>query len=531
MQLLSLLLAVSAAAMATDSEPDVAVVCPAEFRAALNPWLEFRKGQGHTIEIVSNDGSADQIRERIRAAAKPGKLRFVLLVGGANPRLNSDAAVRRRSIPPHLEPAKVIVHWGPETEIASDNWYADLDGDGVPDLAIGRLTVESAAELAAVVKKILGYEQQPDFHRWRSRINFVAGASGFDPVVDALLETTARGLISGGVPAAYETEFTYANWHSAYCPDPRSFHATLVDRLNEGCLFWVYMGHGRRTAIDYLRLPAGRVRSLDCGDMSELHCTAGSPIALFLACYTGALDASPRCLADELLRAPGGPVAIIGGSRTTMPYAMAVFGSEMIDQCFRFHAATVGEAMLEAKRRMVGAGQTPWDSHRLLMDAVAKAASPQGSDLAAERLEHLHLFNLIGDPLLALHFPREMELTAERSATAGDKLEVSGRSPCEGHCTIELVADHDAADAAQPRQKFESTDEALRDYQRRYCQMNHPPLATAEATVESGRFAAALPIPSTAAGRYRLRAFVQGNRDCALGSTAVDVQSTSSGAE
>ena len=56
MQVLSLLLAVSAAAMATDSAPDVAVVCPAEFRAALNPWLEFRKSQGHTNQIVSNDG-------------------------------------------------------------------------------------------------------------------------------------------------------------------------------------------------------------------------------------------------------------------------------------------------------------------------------------------------------------------------------------------------------------------------------------------------------------------------------------------
>jgi hypothetical protein len=354
----------------------------------------------------------------------------------------------------------------------------------------------------------------------------VAGASGFSPVVDALLETTARGLISGGIPPAYEADFTYANWHSAYCPDPRQFHETLMGRLNEGCLFWVYMGHGSRTGISRMRLPTGQVRCLDCGDMSELHCTVGPPLALFLACYTAAFDSPQRCLADELLRAPGGPVAVIGGSRTTMPYAMTVFGSEMIDQCFHDHSATIGEAMLGAKRRMVGAGQSRWDSRRLLMDALAKAASPAGSDLAAERFEHLHLFNLIGDPLLTLRFPKDVEITAERPAVSGRKIAVSGHAPCDGRCTIELVSDHDDASATGPRQKFDDSDDALAGYQRRYREMNHPPVAKIDAAVEHGRFAAALTIPTSATGRYLIRAFVAGKDNCAAGAATVVVKQT-----
>ena len=204
--------------IAPTAAPDTVVVCPAEYREALAPWLDFRKAQGHVIRVVSNEGTTEDIRSRIRAAAAAKKLRFVLLVGGADPRMTTDPAVRRRSIPMHLEQATVIRRWGPDKQIATDNWYADLDGDNVPDVAIGRLTVESPEELAAVVKKILAYEQHPDFHRWRSRINFVAGASGFSPVVDALLETTSRRLISGGVPAAFETKFTYANWHTPIAP-------------------------------------------------------------------------------------------------------------------------------------------------------------------------------------------------------------------------------------------------------------------------------------------------------------------------
>ncbi len=520
MQFILLLLALGISAVATDAAPDTVVVCPAEFRTSLGPWLEFRRGQGHVVEVVSNSGTPEEIRERIRAAAKPGKLRFVLLVGAANPRMLSDAAVRRRSVPTHLERAKVVDRWGPESEIATDNWYADLDGDGAPGLAIGRLPVESADELSAVVKKILAYDKTPDFHRWRSRINFVAGASGFDPMVDALLDSTARRLISTGVPPAYETDFTYANWRSAFCPDPRTIHETMMDRLNEGCLFWVYIGHGQRTGIARLRLPSGNVRCLDCDDAAGLHCTAGPPIALFLACYTGAYDSPVRCLADELLRSPGGPIAVIGGSRTTMPYAMTVFGSEMIDQCFKYHAATIGEAMMGAKRRMVGVGVKQWDSRRLLMDALAKAASPKGSDLDGERADHLHLFNLIGDPLVALRFPRDLELTVERSKT-GDQLNVTGRSPCDGRCTIELVAEDDDAATTQPRREYDSSDEALKAYRRSYVLMNHPPLATTEIVTKAGTFTASMRVPSSA-GHYRIRAFVAGKDECAAGAATLN---------
>ncbi|HZZ28797.1 MAG TPA: hypothetical protein VFE46_12415, partial [Pirellulales bacterium] len=63
--------------------PDIAVVCPAEFRPAMQPWLERRQQQGHVVQFLSNQGNALQIREQIRALAKDGKLRFIVLVGDA----------------------------------------------------------------------------------------------------------------------------------------------------------------------------------------------------------------------------------------------------------------------------------------------------------------------------------------------------------------------------------------------------------------------------------------------------------------
>jgi hypothetical protein len=507
--------------------PDTVVVCPAEFREALAPWVQLRSGEGHVIQVVSNDGTPDDIRGRIRAANRDPKLRYVLLVGGADPQAARDANIRRRSVPPHLEQAKVNIHWSSEPQIATDNWYADLDGDGVPDVAIGRLTVRSAAELTVAVKKIVAYEGSHDFRRWRSRINFVAGVGGFGPMVDGAVQIGARQLIENGVPAGYRTSLTLADWHSAYCPDPRKFHDTTLSGLNEGCWLWVFLGHAGPTELDSLHLPGSREQVLNCGDVSRLHCTAGSPVALFMACYTGAYDGSRRCLADELLRTEGGPVSIVCASRVTMPYGMAVLGAGMLDELFAQRTTTLGEAILHAKRRSVDADGPSWDSRRLALDTLAHAFGPPGEDLVAERREHLSLFNLFGDPLLRLRYPREAPLEVDRTAGAGDWFTIRGKSPLDGAATIELTAVADRTTFAASRQQFDASDEALAAYQTTYEQANQPPLTSAQMPVGAGRaFSARMKLPQDALGKYRVRVFIAGKDDFALG--AADFESRQS---
>lgn len=43
---------------------------------------------------------------------------------------------------------------------ASDNWYADFDEDGVPDMALGRLPAATAGASRGVVEKIEVYEAE-----------------------------------------------------------------------------------------------------------------------------------------------------------------------------------------------------------------------------------------------------------------------------------------------------------------------------------------------------------------------------------
>ena len=503
--------------------PDTVVVCPEAFREALGPWIKHRTEQGHRIALVSNLKSAPQIRAQIREIAKGKALRYIVLVGDADPAMKDRRDIRARCVPTHYAKAKVNILWGSEPEIATDNWYADLNDDVVPDVAIGRLTADSPAELSRIVEKILTYERSANFGPWRRRIHFVAGVGGFGKVADAVLEMGARKLITDGVPAPFSTTMTYGSWRSPYCPDPRRFHQTTLDRLNDGSLFWVYIGHGHKRTLDRVRVPGNTHHIFDTRDVAKLDCANGSPIAIFLACYTGAFDAKSDCLAEEMLRRKGGPVAVVSGSRVTMPYAMSMMGTAMLDEVFLRRRKTLGEVVLHAKRSMVR--PQGFSTRRLMLDMLAKTISPKDTDLAEERKEHLHLFNLIGDPLLRLRHPEPIKVDVAGTATAGSELRVSGRCAIDGRCTLELVVRRDRLTFKPAgRPTFDATGEKLAAYQDVYRRANDHRLMHCAVPLVDGKFEKTIRIPDAARGACHIRVFVEGEAGYAVGAANVRIK-------
>ncbi len=498
-----------------DGPIDTVVVCPEAFRAELAPWIAHRTAQGHRFAMVSSAGSADAVRGRVRRIAAEHPVRFLVLVGDAAPPEVRDLAGRARTVPTHYAQAVVNVRFGSEPQIATDNWYADLDGDRIPELATGRLTSDSPAELRAMIAKILAYEACDDFGPWRRQVHFVAGLGGFGTVPDAVLEAAARTLITSGIPASYATTMTYGSWQSPYCPDPRQFDRVTCERLNQGGLFWVYLGHGDQRAVDMVRVPGGTYRIFSTTDAERLACRHGAPIACLLACYSGAFDQPRDCLAEVMLKGEGGPVAVLCGSRVTMPYGMAVLGAELMDACFARRPETLGELILEAKRSAARPDDS--DRFRAALDAVGKTfAWATGGDAQAERLEHLELFHLLGDPLLRLPHPRTIDVRVTQSGQAAERIQVEGHSPIAGHCTVELVVRRDRLTFRPPaRGHFDPT--RLDEYSRTYRLANEPRLASLELGRVAGAFRAELDIPPQSRGACHVRVFVEGDRDCAAG--------------
>ena len=383
---------------AAAAAPDTLVVCPAEFRAALVPWESYRREQGHELSIVEPPTTASQLHAKIREAARGNDLKFVVLIG--------DVA----AVPTDYAEAKVNVHWGSEPTIATDQLYADVEmeggngGDGSPDVAVGRIPADTPEELAAVVRKVLRYEQRADHGSWRRQIDVVAGAGGFGPLTDALIEGAARSVFQQVVPSSYDVRQLKAD------PDE------TCTQISAGSFAWIYLGHGLPSMLDVADTPRGPRPILATGDVSRLRCGANSPLAVLIACYTGAIDARDDSLAEELVLDEQGPIAVIAATRVTMPYGNTVLGCELLRAAFTDRAATLGEVWMQAQQQTL-VSAPPNDSLRTSLDAVARGVSPPPVDLAAERREHVLLYQLLGDPLLRLNYPPAESRPPARIAT------------------------------------------------------------------------------------------------------------------
>jgi hypothetical protein len=503
----------------TPPPPDVIVVAAADMVPALRPWFAHRQAQGHTLGLLPNTLSKEEIRASIRESAASGRLTHVVLVGDAAADRNDNAAARARIVPTHLEKARVnVLFGGPEPEIAGDNYYADLDDDDAPDLAIGRLPVDTPEELSQLVEKIIAFENSHDDGAWRQRINLIAGVGGFSPLIDSVLEMSTRKFLCEGIPTAYTTNMTYGSWRSPYCPDPRKFHAATVERLNEGSLFWVYIGHGQKSALDRVQVPGNHYHILGQEDVAECRCTTGQPIAIFLACYTGAYDQPDDCLAEAFVRHPRGPVAALAGSRVTMPYAMAVLGTGMMDEYFQKKRATLGEVVMHAKRRMMEDDKE--SANRALLDAIAAVISPKKELLAAERREHLYLFNLLGDPLLRLKHSEEVQVASPTAADAGQEIEVAVQAPFAGKCRVELICRRDQLKFEAPqRELYLNAEDVLAEFQATYAAANDRTWTTQESHVPAGEFRTRVEVPAECRGFCHVRVTMSSGERYALGAS------------
>jgi hypothetical protein len=164
------------------------------------------------------------------------------------------------------------------------------------------------------------------------------------------------------------------------------------------------------------------------------------------------------------------------------------------------------------------------DAESKQFDAVATMLMPMAADLDAQRREHLHLFNLLGDPLLRMRRPEAVPLIIPAEVTSGASITVRGTSPIAGRATVELVVRRDRLTFAPPDCDPNDLSAAARTTRlETYRRANDPQLSGTAQELIPGEFAVELPIPADARGDCHVRVYVEGQEAFAIGSADVRV--------
>jgi uncharacterized repeat protein (TIGR01451 family) len=332
-------------AAATLSGPaDYLVISHGALLESVEPLVAHHRGQGRRVKVVDvadvfatfGHGMVDAqaIDAYVAEAKRALGVRWVLLVGADTYDYRDFDGDGSFSLMPSLygEVGEGNVRYAP-----IDPAYADVDGDGVPDLSLGRLPARTPADLDAMVAKSLAYATSvangPASVLLASDENDgIDYASVNDSIADSFrgYEVSRSDIDRQGLATA---------------------RASLLDGLGAGPTITSYVGHSGPREWG----PAGYFASRDVASLGN----AARPTALVqYGCWnTYYVQPAADTMAHlMLMSAGGGAAAVLGGSTLTSAAGDLAF-ARLASARLGSGGGTIGEAILAAKHDLARANR------------------------------------------------------------------------------------------------------------------------------------------------------------------------------
>ena len=319
----------------------------------------------------------------------------------------------------------------------ADRLYAmPPDNATVGGPPVGRLPYRDAATMDAFVDRLIAYETNPPADPSRRLLRFVTNEARFGVMIDRMIEMAFRGVVSAGIPPAYDIEVTFASPSSPNLWPPPEFDEKVVQGFNDGCLFYTYVGHGFARGFDSLRIGNQRFPVLYVDGADRIHCASTPPAAFVLACTTATFD-DPRHLGigETLMANPRGPIAYWGATRICHPSANTLLGRSIARHMSREEGRwRLGDILQHANDETLAPRGDP---SRSAMIDMALAAFTKGATPARLALEATWMYTLLGDPATRIAIPAA-GLQVEASIDAERKLEITVETPLPDGTEVNL---------------------------------------------------------------------------------------------
>lgn len=306
----------------------------------------LKRSEGYQVGVVDVARAYDYfsggivepnaIRALIRHAAGGGRLQHVLLVGDDTLDPRDYLGTGAISFIPSL-----FASDGESQRIPADNRYADLDDDGAPDVAIGRLPVQTPEEASILVAKIS--HQGEVLGGARKDHLFVVSATTSDDSVS--FRQSAEALVKQLPP---RKRITLVDPESLGIDEARR---VLLESLAQGAVATHYLGHGNPEF--WANYYADQVL-LGREDLAPLEGTNRETVLFAWTCE--AQDYlymwGPSINEAILLIPQGGAVASFGPTGITDPALQAELASVLYQEFFT-KKRTLGEAIRRAKAAVI----------------------------------------------------------------------------------------------------------------------------------------------------------------------------------
>lgn len=505
----------SAVARSAESDAEWIVVTAPAFRSAIEPLCEYRRSEGMHVDVVQttevltpkqiHDSDAQALKDRIHELCERSKGRkYVLLVGAIHA---GDKKRAETTVVPPLRGTSGRMQGEP-----SDNGYGSPDKLTMPTVAVGRFPARSALEVEQMVQKTLAFERDRSAGAWRNRLTMLVGhPGGASEIEKRFAESFLQGVAGtrfGKIDPMWTANIIIHATGSPFTVPDAQLHTASKRDLQDGQIFSVYLGHSNAGGLWSANAPF-----LSRDDWAELNISEGAGVFVSCGCFGCQLEGRDgEGYGLTAMRNPHGPVAVIGSHGESYA-ALGQLAADGMLQCLNRSSPPerLAEYWLAATAGMARGKIDPLTFWLYDQGDGSRGAVP----LDKQRLEHLEMWMLLGDPAMRLPICRPaIPLEVDGDAVPGKSLRVRGGVP-EGFAGSTLQVTLETLIGSKPKKVEDSHSEPS----------DQPVLQSFEVPMKESRFECQIELPQECPWpRLVVRAVAISKLDRAQGVTTINIK-------
>lgn len=401
-------------------------ITPGGLEKAIEPLCEHRRREGfdvivaRTEDIYSSKDTLNAVeiqrylQEKYKALRGQGPV-YVLLVGAVRPAAKGD-----RNTLPTLTGGHGRMKGRP-----CDFGFSNAADTAAPTAALGRLPGRTPEEIEYMVEKILRYETSDRPGAWKNRLSLMAGNPGGQTLMQKNLagmfvQMMGQQRLSRIHPFWCVDAIIHVPGSEFYVSDEQ-LPARAVALMEKGQVFSFYLGHSGPEC-----LASDGIEFLNQNEWSAMRISNLQGVLFTCGCYAQYISESEdgNGYAFSAMRNPHGPAAVIGAAGESY----GAIGQLAFDGMLECLGRPAPPDRLGEYWRSVQSGIAAGDIEPAVFTLYDFADGSRGqTTLEFQRIEHLEMWALLGDPAMRIPVPAaEVKLRKIQPVYPGQKLHVEG---------------------------------------------------------------------------------------------------------